>query len=112
MFKLRDKTAPKIVSDWPVTIQVAGDDGRTLQHKVKVTYELISEQEKDAIYADGTDIDFLNRVVRGWKLFQMPDGTDAPCNDDTKALFFAEADVRAGCLNGYFTAAAGGRRKN
>jgi hypothetical protein len=112
MFKLANKDAPKIVRDWPVVIQEPGDDGRIISHKAKVDYELISDAEKDELIAEGGDVPFLNRVVKGWKHFALADGSEAPCNDETKPLFFEVTYVRVALVNGYFMAAAGGRRKN
>lgn len=112
MFKLANKDAPKIIRDWPVTIQEPGDDGRIISHKAKVDYELIADDEREAILTEGSDSAFLERVVRGWKHFGLADGAEAPCNDETKALFFAVSYVRTALIGGYFSAAAGGRRKN
>jgi len=112
MFKLANEDEPKIVRDWPVVIQEPGNDGRIISHKVKVDYELLADEEREAILAEGSDSAFLERVVRGWKHFGMPDGSEAPCNHETKPKFFAVSYVRTALIGGYFTAAAGGRRKN
>jgi hypothetical protein len=113
MFKRpsKDSSEPKLVW-WPVTIHEPRDGGGAIDHKVKVQYEILSESEKDAVIAEGSDPGFLDRVVRDWKDFTEADSSQIPCTPETRAEFFETTWTRSAVLQGYFVAAAGGRRKN
>ncbi len=109
MFKKAKKDAPKLVW-WPVVIQEAKDNGRTVQHKVKVRYEILRKDEADELAKN--DDTFLQRVVREWEGFADDAGTELDCTDENKYDFFQEQDVRAAVMGAYWLAAVGGARKN
>lgn len=107
----KENPQPKLVW-WPVTLYEPKDGGDSINHKVKVQYEILEEKEKDETIADGGDLGFLRRVVHDWSGFQESDGSEIACDDESRSYFFNTSWVKNGLVNGYFVAAVGGRRKN
>jgi hypothetical protein len=110
-FRLQQKGEPKVARDYPVTIQQVGDGGRVSKHAISVTYEMVKQDEIDALTPQG-DIPLLARVIIDWKGIQGDDGEALPCTEDTKDLALQVPHVRSALLRGFFEAISGGARKN
>lgn len=101
------RTAKRIVKRWPVTITEAGDDGKVMKREVKVDFEVIKQDELDAVYsAGGNDAQLLDRVVLGWddQQFQDEDGTPLLFNKESCTKLWAENAVRQAFVQAFLTA--------
>ncbi|QOJ20358.1 MAG: hypothetical protein HRU77_06405 [Gammaproteobacteria bacterium] len=101
MFKI-EKTR-KI--NWPITINVPQDGGETKEQQFTAQFELISQKEYDAFYAEESaekDIGLARRVLTGWgdDVFDE-DGNHLEFNDENREKLIAIPYVRNGIVRSY-----------
>ena len=114
MFKISQN---RIVKEWPVVIAVPQDGGRVMKQEAKVDFDIITQPEQDALYANGgNDVTLLQRVVKGWAdgQFQNEDESPLRYNEESMALLFAISYVRQAFVAAFYLAFTGreGQRKN
>jgi hypothetical protein len=105
-------TKKRIVNDWPIAIVSATRGGDTQTNVATADFEIIPQDEYNALMND--DLAFLSRVVVGFGPdLQFEDGTQIPCTTEGKKLLFSSGgDVRLGFINAYHEASAGIASKN
>ena len=98
--------------DWPVSIDLPINGGKTEVHECSMTFEILSQDEYDKLM--GNDVVFCERVVVGFGADILnEDGTPLPYTDENKsALIKSAAYVRMGVINSYHEAATGITSKN
>lgn len=105
MFKLAKPSKIK----WPVTVNVPQDGGKTKKYVFTVEFDVIDQDEFDAIYTNGgKDADLILKVVKGW-------GSDV-CAESGDPLEFGAENlgkmiaipyVRAGIVQAYIECSHG-----
>jgi len=70
MFKLAK--VPTV--EWPVTVNIPQDGGRTVKSTFTGIFEVLEQDEIDELSANGGDI--LKRTLRGWKGVAGDDGAE------------------------------------
>lgn len=99
MFKLAKQSKIK----WPVTVNVPQDGGTTKKHQFNADFELISQEEYDAFYAENgeRDIGLARRVLTGWDGVADAEGNPIDFNGDTKEMMVRIPYVRTGIVTAF-----------
>jgi hypothetical protein len=108
MFKLSEKRTIK----WPVTVDVPQDGGTTAEARFEAEFEILGQDEMDAIIESGQDL--LDRVLTGWGA-DLRDETGAaiPYTPEMKAKLLRVPYARAAIYRAYGEIQRGaGARKN
>ena len=104
--------AKKREIEWPVSIEVPMDGGKTETQKCSATFEILNQDEYDKLLGD--DVKFCIRVVTGFGSdIKDEEGNTLQYTPNIKeALFKSAAYVRMGFINAYHEAATGITAKN
>lgn len=112
MFKIE----PQKTVQWPVTVNIPQDGGRTRKSTFNAEFELLPQDDFSAIYKEdgGNDEDLLRRVLVGWSEVGDSDGNPIDFNDDTRELMIRIPYVRTAMVAAYLECSFGkaAARKN
>ncbi|SFJ04226.1 hypothetical protein [Nitrosomonas sp. Nm34] len=112
MFKIEDQ--PKLV-EWPVSVNVPQDGGKIKKNTFTAEFELITQEELDAIYKDGgTDVDLLRQVLFNCTGVCDAEGKPIDFNDDLRDKLINIPYVRSALVAAYVECSHGkaAARKN
>lgn len=101
--------------DWPVTCSVPLDGGKHGVLKFHATFEILPQEEVDALEAPDVakfDQVLLDRVLVGWR--DLPDADDGTVEftPENKAAALRWPFIRAGLIEAYRAAVQGRKAKN
>ncbi len=91
--KSKDKTL-----SWPVTVSIAADGGRTVEHTFTGVFKVLDEEEREELFPDAADkeptsssleaaVDDILKVMTDWK--QVVDETKTPIDFNRDTLLAA-----------------------
>lgn len=109
------RVVPRTEVWWPVVIEVPVDGGKTEPHECEALFALLPAEELDRAKDETRDdIEFLARVVRGWRQVAGETGEPLACTDEERRRLFGITYVRMPFLNAFFAANSGraASRKN
>lgn len=94
--------------NWPVTVNIPQDGGKTKKQKFVVEFDLIDQSEFDEIYNNGgKDIDLLKRVVVGFDGVADAAGNPVAFGAESLGQLMAIPYVRAGIVQSYIECSHG-----
>jgi len=105
--------------EWPVTAYVPLDGGKKGILKFQGTFEILPQEELDAIPVGDEspdpkpyDLRVLDRVLQGWRDLPGEDGAHVPYSEENKAAVLRWPFMRLGLMDAYKTAVSGRKEKN
>lgn len=113
MFKLAQQRS----IEWPVTVNIPVDGGKTQKAKFTGEFLVLSQDEIDAVVLGRDErgrVDLLDVVLTGWRDdVRNEAGEELPFTDENKAALIGIPYVRAGLFAAYGEIQNGrGARKN
>lgn len=94
---------------WPVTVNEPRDGGSVYAHRCKVRFEILPQDEMNAVLRDNPgegDAALLRRAVKGWE------DVEIDFSEEALAQLVQIPYVRNGFVAGYLQAAGGAKAKN
>jgi len=108
MFKLQKN---RIVKNWPCTIDIALDGGKTAALKCTLDFKLLSVAEQDKL-AGKSDAEYLAAVVTGWDGIGDEDGNPVPFSPESLADACQQTEFCIGAVAAHKEAYSGAAIKN
>ena len=111
MFKIEKQT----IVQWPVMIGIPRDGGGISKARINAQFELLPNNEFQAIYSDGgNDETLLRRVLLGWNDVADADGNPLAFSPEAREMLIQITYVRSALVAAYMECCSGreAARKN
>lgn len=115
MFVLMDEDKVKEIKNWPVTINIPGDNGATTKAEIRCDFLLLNNDEIDAIVQAGREgddsADLMARVWIGFNGVQDASGNPIEYSAPNRDKLLKIAYVRSAVTSEFFNAVNGRKPK-
>lgn len=103
MFKLAKE---RRIKNWPTTVVVPQDNGKTAESKIKLDLLLLNNDETNKLMREG-DKALFKKVITGWHGLGDEEGNELPFTEENLAAAAVNPHFAQAALQAYLQASSG-----